>query len=423
MGPSRAGCGGLAWFPSACTSTLFVMLSRSSVRISAKLPSPKRRRVLGISVDQTIATDAAQIAGDSRFHLMSVGRSTEEYHVVVYSPRKLPVARVAANVWVYTTGSRNKAAYFKDAAQLGARLCHEHDIEVLYTQDLYATGLVGWWLKRKLGIPLCACIAGDMIGNKQWQREAKLNRVWDRVGRFLLPRCDAIRVLSTTEEQKLRRLGIPDHRIWKVNNLVNFDRFTNAREGGLREQLLDGGAYDKIVLFLGRLVPQKDIDTLLRAMTRVVKVRPRTLLVIAGDGPLRAKIERRVKESALDRNVRFVGAVPPADTPRYYVAADVFVLSSLYEGFARVLMEAAAACTPVVVTEVSGTRDIIRDAETGYIVRQRDDATFAECVLRLLADPIAARAMGERARAQMVAAYNPETLLLTYSALFDTLAR
>ncbi|HEV3404655.1 MAG TPA: glycosyltransferase family 4 protein [Gaiellaceae bacterium] len=127
------------------------------------------------------------------------------------------------------------------------------------------------------------------------------------------------------------------------------------------------------LVFSGRLVPQKDLGTLLAAAERV----PEATLLVAGDGAERA---------LLDGRARALGALPRGQVLELLRAADLAVLSSRWENFPHALVEALAVGTPVVATAVGGVPEIVRDGENGLLVPPRDPEALAGAIRRGLAE-------------------------------------
>ncbi len=149
------------------------------------------------------------------------------------------------------------------------------------------------------------------------------------------------------------------------------------------------------VLFVGRLVDQKGVDSLLRAME---SVRCDAHLVIVGDGPRRRDLERLVRRQALHRRVTFTGFVPHHAVPAHLHHADVVVLPSVYEELGSVLIEAMAAGTPTVATAVGGIPDAVTHGSTGLLVPPGDDHALARAVNRVLGDHSLSARLREGAR-------------------------
>jgi glycosyltransferase involved in cell wall biosynthesis len=147
----------------------------------------------------------------------------------------------------------------------------------------------------------------------------------------------------------------------------------------LRSELeLDG----KVLVFAGRLGPQKSVGVLLAALADVEGVS----LVVAGDGPEREALERRVAELGLDGRVRFLGSVPRQTVLRLFRAADASVLPSAWENFPHTIVEALAVGCPVIATSVGGVPEAVRDGENGLLVPPNDAAALGDAISRFFTD-------------------------------------
>jgi glycosyltransferase involved in cell wall biosynthesis len=151
-----------------------------------------------------------------------------------------------------------------------------------------------------------------------------------------------------------------------------------------------------LVMGAGRLTPQKDFPTLLRAFARVRQQRP-CRLIILGEGPERGPLERLTESLGLAGEVALPGFT--GNLYAYLARARVFVLSSIWEGFGNVLAEAMAVGTPVVATDCPfGPREILEDGRLGPLVPPGDEAALAEAIARTLDHPPAAQALRQSAR-------------------------
>lgn len=154
-----------------------------------------------------------------------------------------------------------------------------------------------------------------------------------------------------------------------------------------------------VMAYVGRVAFEKNLDFLLRVTEAVRRDRPDALLVIAGEGPARAKLERAVAARGLADSVRFVGYLErKTELPACYCAADVFVFASKTETQGLVLLEAMALGVPVVALAEMGTRDVLKDG-AGCRIAPDDVDAFARTLAPLLADRTAARALGVVGRA------------------------
>jgi glycosyltransferase involved in cell wall biosynthesis len=176
----------------------------------------------------------------------------------------------------------------------------------------------------------------------------------------------------------------------------------------LRSQLeLDGD----VVVFAGRLGPQKAVGVLLDALVHASGVS----LVIAGDGPERSALERRAVELGLDSRVRFLGSVPRETVLRLFRAADASVLPSAWENFPHTVVEALAVGCPVIATAVGGVPEVVRDGENGLLVPPCDSAALAGALERFFGDAsLRERLRGAAARS--VEGYSEEAVFTAIEA-------
>lgn len=155
-------------------------------------------------------------------------------------------------------------------------------------------------------------------------------------------------------------------------------RETIRRELGLSER--------PTIIFVGRLIYKKGVDLLLEAVAKVFH-RTACDLIIAGDGPERRQLEELSRRLDIHQWVKFVGFRQPMELPRWYCAADLFVLPARSEPFGVVVMEALACGLPVVVTSLVGCYpDVINNDRVGRVVPPRDPASLADALLAFLRD-------------------------------------
>lgn len=151
-----------------------------------------------------------------------------------------------------------------------------------------------------------------------------------------------------------------------------------SREELRRRYRVDGPT----LVLAGRLVPQKALDVALRAIEAVEGVS----LVVAGDGPERSRAEALAAELGLGERVRFLGAQPRAAVFELFRAADAALLSSSWESFGLVVVEALAAGTPVIAAAVGGVVEVLEDGRNGLLVPAGDSEALAAAIHRFLGD-------------------------------------
>jgi glycosyltransferase involved in cell wall biosynthesis len=154
-----------------------------------------------------------------------------------------------------------------------------------------------------------------------------------------------------------------------------------------------------LIVHIGRLKKYKRLDLLLEAVAEVRKTLPQARLLIGGAGDYRPALEARARELHLGDGAKFLGRVSDAEKVDLYARAQVFVNSSLKEGWGLTTIEANACGTPVVATDVPGLCDSVKHGETGLLVPFGDAPAFAAAILSILEDPERAARMREKALA------------------------
>ena len=205
------------------------------------------------------------------------------------------------------------------------------------------------------------------------------------IGRRLLPfaygRADEIIAISSGVKRDLvESFSVPPEKISIVHNPIDLESVNQQASQTADHPWVQSENDDlKIILGMGRLTPQKDFTTLIRAFTRVQNRRENTRLIILGNGELRSELDSLTHELGVAELVEFPGYV---NNPFPYLAnADLFVLSSAWEGFGNVLVEALACGCPVVSTDCpSGPREILADGEFGQLVPIGDVGAMANAI-------------------------------------------
>jgi glycosyltransferase involved in cell wall biosynthesis len=352
--------------------------------------------VLGIGLDQLMLKDD-KVRGDVRTRQLDYAKQLESLTLVVYSPKSLNLKpqKWSDNLWIYPTNSKNKISFISDALRIASQICKEKKIDAITAEDPFTTGLIGYFLKRKFKIPLNVQAHIDFCNNKYWLKMRPINPLFNTLGKFICKRADTIRVVASETKEKLENHGILPEKIALISVHSDLSRFETIDGTKLRHEYLDKG-FKQILLFVGRLVDQKDIPNLFSAFKIILKSKPKTLLLIAGKGPREESLIKLAKKMNINQNIIFAGAIEHSVIPKYYAACDIFVLPSIFEGRATVIVEAILSKKPIVSTDVSGLREWVFNEETGFIVKRKDPQSFAEKVLFLLGNPDSAKTFGEK---------------------------
>jgi len=205
---------------------------------------------------------------------------------------------------------------------------------------------------------------------------------------------------EAVKEDNRRWAFIPKRKLLTVYNGIDIGA-ASAQDGAQRQRLraelgLPEGA--AVVGTVGRLCPEKDYGTFLRAARLIGRVHPDAWFVIIGEGEQRAWIEQETERLGLSGRVLMLGG--RKDVAALLELMDVFVLTSTSEGFPNVLLEAAVAGTPVVTTAAGGVVEVVVQEETGWVVPCGDAEAVAARVMGLFADPILRKRFADAALAR-----------------------
>ena len=274
------------------------------------------------------------------------------------------------------------------------RVMREYRPDIVHTHHSKA-GLLGRSAALLAGIPRIHTFHGHVFEGYFSPRTSALIVATERA---LARRTTRIIAISELQREDLVRRGVASRdEITVVPLGLELDQFADPDRAQARARL-DVPAEAFVAVLLGRIVPIKRVDRLLRIFARVHERVPASRLYIVGDGSERIGLEGQARELGLDGVAEFRGW--SADAAGWYGAADVIVLTSDNEGTPLTLIEAAAAGRPGVATAVGGVPDVIVDGETGYVVPVDDEAAFAARLVALAEDPALARRLGEAAPRQ-----------------------
>jgi glycosyltransferase involved in cell wall biosynthesis len=260
------------------------------------------------------------------------------------------------------------------------------------------TGAVGRMAARLARVPL---VIHTTHGFHFHEGMSALRR-WPYVvaERLLARLCDVLLFQNREEFEDLRRLGLrPRHGGYFVGNGIDLARF--QQRAALPENARP------VILCVARLEPVKNQGMLFAAL-ELLRTQVDAEVWLVGDGPCQAAYEADLARRGLTDRVRFLGY--RYDIPELTAQADVCVLTSLKEGIPRSLVQAMAVGVPVVATDVKGTREVVVDGESGFLVPLNDARALAERLGRLLASAELRREIGSRASAWVRERFDEERI-------------
>lgn len=354
-------------------------------------------------------------------------RRGHKVHVLCSGGPPMPAVRdwvdpTGVPVTILTSRSRGRAKDWVFAAEV-ARFIWDHagDYDVIYflMQGLHlAAGLP---LTRLLKKAVVMKIAGSsVIPLMRGSRAGRLELDW--LQKWHVP----VMLLNEGMIQEALADGFTrDQLVW-MPNPVDVAEFRPAEPGeGAAWRATHGIDPDaRVVTYVGRLAPEKGLLHLLPGFAIAARRDPRFLLLLVGDGVIRADLERAARELALSPDrVRFTGRVPATEIPAWLRASDAYTLTSPSEGFPCALLEAMSAGLPSVVSAIPANLQLVEDGVHGYTVPFDDPDAIGGAMERLLGDREQCRSMGAAARQRVLENYSTEKVIARYEALFAEVLR
>ena len=330
----------------------------------------------------SIGSDRKVFQQGSAVHsrLLEYGRCVGELHVVVFAKKSLGFKdeSLHPNIFLYPTNSYTKAGYFWSAVKKGMMLKHKDiTIDVVTVQDPFEAGFVGMVLSRAVGAGLHVQIHTDFM-SPYFSKESLLNRLRVYLAKYTLRNADAVRVVSERIKKSIESLvrpGIP---------VVVVPIFSEKKDTGFSARNLkkDYPQFEKHILMASRLTPEKNIIIALEAMKEITTKHSKIGLVIVGSGPEEKRLKDFVQKNNLTQNVVFEGW--SENLGPYYKTADVFLLTSNYEGYAMTVVEALSFCCPVIMTDVGCAGEVVKDRENGLVVPVGDSGALTRALVHVV---------------------------------------
>ncbi len=350
---------------------------------------PDRRRILLVSDEMEVGGSQRQIAN----LLLGLDRGRWQAELVYFRERSFLVdeleAAGIATYCIHKSRSLDPGFLLRLRNHLRSR---RYDLIHCYslTAELWVRTLLPL-LPRSAFV---ASIRGLFLVYAPWQWRAK---------KWILGRCDlAIANTRAGARETAARTGFPLDQVAVIPNGVvmptPMDADARARgraELGIPVQRL-------LALFVGRLVPEKNLRLLLAAMADLAREQ-RPLLLLAGSGPLQAELRQQIADLGLAEDARLLGE--RRDSTYLMQLADILVLPSLEEGLSNVLLEAMATGCAVLASDTGGNPEAIESERTGLLFRSDDRQSLVASLARLCGDVALRRDLGNAAQREVLARF------------------
>ncbi len=326
-------------------------------------------KILIINLDKSIFRPGSKSLND----LKDYSRFFEKLFIITWTLGNEKPIFFENRLFIYPTNSRSKLFYLFNTFKIFKKYIQEEKINLISSQDPFETGLAAFLISKKYKIPLHLQAHTDFLSSYFW-RESFLNKIRAGVAKFLIPRAVGIRVVSERIKKSIvLRLGICELKIAVLPIFVDVKRIEESPiKINLRQKYPQ---FDFIILMASRLTKEKNIGLAIEAIKEITKKHPKTGLIVAGEGPEK-------ENYSLHSNV----VIEPwtDDLISYYKTADLFLLTSNYEGYGMAVIEAMASGCPVIMTDVGLAGEILIDKKDGLVIPVGNKEKLTEAILNLI---------------------------------------
>ena len=291
------------------------------------------------------------------------------------------------------------------------------EYDLLHSHWILPQGFTGTLASRLFGIPHVTTVhGGDVFGLQ--------GAVLTRFKRFTLRHADAVTINSSVTERAVTDI-VPDLKELHLIPMGVSTRQVNADPSSVELQSRYRRGNGPLLVFAGRIVDEKGVEDLIRAVGILVSRFPDISALIVGEGQDRPMFEDMTKRLGLSDHIVFTGWVEPKDVSAYLAAGDIFVCPSRMasdgwiEAQGLALIEAMVAKTPVIATRLGGIIDAVRHEETGLLVNERAPDEIAKAVERLVKEPRLADRLRNLGYETAVTKFSRKSSAVAFSQLFE----
>jgi glycosyltransferase involved in cell wall biosynthesis len=349
-----------------------------------------------------------------------LGQQGAKVGVLTRGAGTLPAYQQRHGFWVeripcYGPGKMQTLTFMAGAAWSLWRRRSEYDI--LHAHLAFSPALIAAIMGRWLGKRVIVKFGNSgQYGDVEVSQRTRRGRLRLALFRRWVDMCI---VLDSKMKAELLMAGFSLERVSQVVNGIDVNDFTASAEDKSAAKTEMGLRGKTVLVFVGRLAPQKALPVLLEALRHALSTCPHLHLLVVGDGPDRSALEQQARELSLEDYLAFVGGV--SDVQRYLRVADIFVLPSDGEGISNALLEAMAMGLACVATAAGGSPEVLDNGACGLLVPPKRADLLAEAILELARHPDEAARLGAAARNRICAHYDLAIVGRQYLDLYQRL--
>jgi len=377
-------------------------------------------KVLSLGMDNNIFKPGSR----GRDYAVEYGSLVDELHIVAYTLKKHGVAKkmqqISRNVFVYPTNLKWRIMYPFVTFWFCLELIKKRGMDQtnsLITSQEGMTNVPATWLSRLTKIPLQVQIHTDFLSPHY---SIGLFRTWlQKLGYSIgIKRAKCIRVVSNRIKRSLvERYNTDPNKIIVLPIRAEIEIYKSAKmKMDLHRRFPQ---FSFIILMVSRLEREKDYPLALKVLKKMAKRYPKIGMIIVGKGSQKEKIQNLVSKLNLDTNVVLEDWQDQDALASYYHSADIYLLTSKYEGYGLSLIEAAVSGCPIITTDVGLAGDVLT-SESAVIVPVGDEKALLVAIDRLIKVPDLRRMLADRAKQEVAKLPSKVEYLAQYKKIWDS---
>ena len=283
-----------------------------------------------------------------------------------------------------------------------------HQVDFIQAYFAVPAGWVAWIIHALRGIPYAVYFGGSDIPGANPSRYKNLYPILTPLLRAIW-RGAEFRTVCSDELVRLGKQADPDSEFLMIPNGVEIERF----------RPIPRAANAKVkVLFIGRLIERKGFQRVIKALPRLRELAHAPFVVeVVGSGAFRTTLDEMAQELGVTDLIQYVGTVPYDQLEKSYQYADIFVLTSLYEGMPAVILEAMGVGLPIVASDVGGNNEIVKEGKNGFLIPGEDSEKLAQDLAALINSAELQQRMGKASR-EMAKQYDWANIMQQYHELY-----
>ena len=326
-----------------------------------------------------------------RQRMIEYGKIFDELHLVVFTPDldKFENQTLSRNVFLYPSKSKVRVFYVFDFIKIIRKILKNSgkDNVVLTCQDPFETGIVGAMVKLFFGLPLHIQIHTD-LAHKYFKGSSLLNKIRFIMSEFTLRYSDRVRVVSERIKKSIETFS---------KNIDVLPIYTKLQCSYDRKKSVISENLNSLnILTVCRLEKEKNLEIAAKAFKRVLDLGVLANFTIVGDGGERKNLENLCRELGIEKKVIFAGW--QNNLEKYYEESDIYISTSLYEGYGMSMVEAGTYGLPLVISNTGVAGEVFKDGEEAFVCDAKDLNCFTQSILKIYRDKNLAQKMGQSAR-------------------------